>query len=371
VDVQAPSVASEIRIHELAAFVICESPIAPTGSRGREWRDADFQRGYGFGNGLVFPASRAGSKNTPMNGPSEFSTARLTGPLSFDTPGVAAEGRAVNTWLVLLCLLGFIIVLGDGSSRLLRLDEDEVTAAPTEYEPFYGAFVFAFCTLPLALGYAKRDGIPRKEGFFLWFVMCTVAYSKDFSYISVPGVKIFITDITLAALAVSLYPSLRKGFRCLGKVPTLAIGGFFFAGALATTRGLVSGQDKLLVLRDSAIFVYSLFLPLGFLLVSSWDAAKRVFTFFAIGATFCSLNALSWFVMQPGQRRYLGYGIYLVVALFGVFLAKANGAMRRGSLTLAVLCSTRALPISLWQVASPSSCSRERICRDIMVSYPA
>ena len=33
--------------------------------------------------------------------------------------------------------------------------------------------------------------------------------------------------------------------------------------------------------------------------------------------------------MQPGQRRYMGYGIYVVIALLGLLLGRANGIFRR------------------------------------------
>jgi O-antigen ligase len=64
-------------------------------------------------------------------------------------------------------------------------------------------------------------------------------------------------------------------------------------------------------------------------MISSWDGVRRAFLFFTLGAVFCSLNAAAWFIAEPGQRRYLGYGIYLVAALVGVFVARANGIVKR------------------------------------------
>ncbi len=246
--------------------------------------------------------------------------------------------RSLNWWVLLICLAGLIVALADGFTRPLDLDSETTAIEPLTYEPYHGAFVFAFFMLPLTLCYASSARISRKEALFLWLVLCTVAYSKDFSYINIPGTKLFVTDIVLVTLLVAHLGSLRNGLRSLGKLPVSALAAFVLSGMIAATRGFLGGQEKTLVFRDSAIFVYSLFLLLGFLLISSWDGVRRVFLFFTLGAVFCSLNAAAWFVMQPGQRRYLGYGIYLVAALVGVLVARANGILRRsGWLLPAVL----------------------------------
>jgi O-antigen ligase len=249
--------------------------------------------------------------------------------LTLASPSHSVVRPVVNWWVLLICLAGLIIVLADGFTRPLDLDSETTAIEPLTYEPYYGAFVFAFVTLPLMMCYAGSVGIARKEALLLWFVMCTVAYTKDFSYISIPGTKLFVTDIVLATLLVSQLGSLKSGLRSLGKVPVAAVGAFILGGLIAASRGFLGGEEKALVFRDSAIFVYSTFLLLGFVMISSWERVRRVLLFFSLGAVFCCLGAAAWFVMQPGQRRYLGYGIYIVAALVGVFVARANGLIKR------------------------------------------
>jgi O-antigen ligase len=235
----------------------------------------------------------------------------------------------LNWWLLLICLAGIIIVLADGFTRPSMIEAENIALEPLTYEPYEGAFVFAVFMLPLTLGYATSAGASRKEALLLWFILCTVAYAKDFSYIKVPESKLFITDIVLAVLLASQYKRMGRALRALGMLPVLALSAFVLSGMISAARGFLGGEEKALVFRDSAIFAYSFFLFPGFLLVSSWTGVKRFFLFFTLGAVFCSLNAAAWFVMQPGQRRYLGYGIYVVIALLGLLLGRANGILKR------------------------------------------
>lgn len=259
--------------------------------------------------------------------------------MALPSASLRAGRNSLNWWVLLICLAGLIVVLADGFSRPLMLENEETAIEPLTYEPFYGAFVFAFCMLPLTLGYARSARVSWQEGLFLWFVLCTVAYTKDFSYMGVPGTKLFVTDMVLATLLASQYKSLRNGLRSLGKLPVLAMAAFVLSGVISAYRGFLGGQEKALVFRDSAIFVYSSFLLLGFLLITSWAGVRRTFLFFTLGAVFCSLNAAAWFVMQPGQRRYLGYGIYLVAAVVGWFVGRANGILKRSSWLLPAILS--------------------------------
>jgi O-antigen ligase len=258
-------------------------------------------------------------------------TSWTPGPHGLAVPAGSGTMSApsLNWWVLLICLVGLIIVLGDGFTRPSMIDAEETAIEPLTYEPYQGAFVFAFFMLPLTLGYATSAGISKKEAVFLWFILCTIAYAKDFSYIGVPGSKLFVTDVVLASLLASQYKFLRNAVRSLGTLPVLAIAAFVLSGVISAARGFLGGEEKALLLRDSAIFVYSLFLLLGFLLISSWPGVRRALLFFTLGAVFCSLNAAAWFVMQPGQRRYMGYGIYVVIALLGLLLGRANGIFRR------------------------------------------
>src|SRR5204863_280670 len=60
-------------------------------------------------------------------------------------------------------------------------------------------------TLPLMLAYAKRARASITEGLFLWFAFCTAAYMKDFSYLRWPGAPLFVTDVILVVLLLSIY----------------------------------------------------------------------------------------------------------------------------------------------------------------------
>jgi len=255
--------------------------------------------------------------------------------------GTACSGRCgevwLNGWLILLCLVGILIVVSDGLTRPFEEDEVSLSLEPLTYEPFKGALVFAVLTLPLTLIYGRSIHVPDKEVALLWFVMSTAAYAKDFAYVGIPQIKVFITDIVLMSCTVFDMSRLRVAMQSLGRGPRLTIALFFISGVIAASRGVASGQDNMLVLRDFAIVIYSIFLPVGFAFAASWDTVKRFFGFFSLGAAFCSLNALAWFIAQPGQRRYLGYGIYLVVALIVVTLLTVNKVLKRGGWVVATV----------------------------------
>jgi O-antigen ligase len=235
----------------------------------------------------------------------------------------SARRSGLNVWLLFICLAGLVIVWADGLSRPSAIESQESAIEPLTYEPYHGAFVFASVMLPLVFCYAAVQNVSRKEALLLWFVLCTTAYAKDFSYISVPGSKIFITDIVLMLLMMCLVRQRSKLVE-LGRWPLLAFAGFVVAGLTGAVRGLVAGQDKMLVLRDSAIFVYAFFLPVGFVLASSWEAVERVLLFFLLGAGFSSMNALAWFFVQPGQRRYLDYGPYVLISFLLTVILTTN-----------------------------------------------
>jgi len=223
---------------------------------------------------------------------------------------------------------GVIMVIADGATRALNMEMAEVAAEPLSYEPYKGAFVFALVLLPLILFYARSARASKKEALLLWFVLCTVAYTKDFSYIGVPGTKLFVTEIVLAVLVLSQLMVLVKSLPAPSRITMLALLGFFLAGGLAAVRGVLGGQERMLVARDSVIAVYAMFLPLGFLMISSWQHARRMFFFFSLGGILASLNALAWFLAQPGQRRYVEYGPYLLVCMVGVIVLTINRQIR-------------------------------------------
>jgi O-antigen ligase len=265
-----------------------------------------------------------------MTLPPSFGHAQPGSSLMLPLPQVTPRRQSVllNWWLVPIVLIGMMVVIADGLTRPLVLEEEKVNGEALTYEPYHAALVFAFFMLPLMVAYGSTARLSRKETLFLWFLLCTATYAKDFSYIRLPGVGIYVTDVVLLTLTLSLSSRLRAGLRSLGGLPATALVGFFVCGLLAAGRGLFSGQDKILVLRDSALVVYSLFLPLGFLLVSSWESVKRIYVFVVLGAVLCTLNAFVWFLMQPGQRRYVAYGPYVLISLLGTIILTNNRLIR-------------------------------------------
>ncbi len=233
-----------------------------------------------------------------------------------------------NLWLLPIGVVGGLIAVIDGFGRPLNTEMLDVAIEALTYEPYYGAFVFAFAMLPLVLCYASSVRASRKEALLLWFVMCTVAYTKDFSYLGVPGTKLFVTEIVLGLLTLTQLSALAKRSRDLGKFTLLALACFLLAGGIAAARGFLSGQEKMLVVRDSALVLYAMFLPLGFFMASSWESVKRLFLFFALGAAFSCLNGLAWFLAQPGQRRYVFYGTYVLMSFAGIAILSSHRIIR-------------------------------------------
>jgi len=231
----------------------------------------------------------------------------------------------MNFWLLVLLILGTVIVATDGFSRDPMPDEG--TAAPTpvlEYESFWAAYVFAWVSLPLCYLYARKTGAARGESILLWFVLNTVAYSKDFAYIRIPGLPLFSTDIVLALFLWSLLRKVGTRFLVLDRWWSRLVLAFVAVGALSVVRGVVAHQELTLVARDAAIVVYALFTFVGFHVVKTWDGVRRVFIVLAVGSIFATLNGLAWFLAQPGQRRYILYGIFVLVSAVGTVVLTIN-----------------------------------------------
>jgi O-antigen ligase len=265
-----------------------------------------------------------------VNGSSDFGypQTRRSQALSVSKGDLRVRSSWLNWPLVAILLAGVVIVIADGLTRPLVLEEDWENTEALTYEPYHAAFVFGFAMLPLMMAYRKSAEISRKEGVLLWLVMCTAAYTKDFAYMGVPGAPIFVTDVVLGGLGLALLGSLGSGLKALGRTPRLALTWLFVSGVICAGRGFLSGQDKILVLRDSALVVYSMFLLVSFLVVSSWESVKRIFIFFALGTMFSSINALAWLTAQPGQRRYLPYGVYVLAGLVGAFVLTTSRSIR-------------------------------------------
>src|SRR6266478_4831145 len=119
--------------------------------------------------------------------------------------GKQTRVRIVNGWLVLIVALGAVIAVADGLTRTPNPQLELSPLQPLEYEPYYAAFLLAGLTLPLMFAYAKRARASLTEGLFIWFVFCTNAYMKDFSYFRWPGAPLFVTDVVLLVLLLSIY----------------------------------------------------------------------------------------------------------------------------------------------------------------------
>ncbi len=239
-----------------------------------------------------------------------------------------ARDRIVNVWLIFIVFVGVMIAVADGLTRVSIFDREEAWNGPFEYVPYQGAFLFAGLTLPLMIGYARKARVALTEGLFLWFVFCTTAYTKDFSYIRWPGTSLFITDVVLLVLLVSIYLLRRPRFSKIPLPATVLLVLFFGAGALSAARGLWGHHDAMVVLRDSALVVYTLFLLVGYQLSRSWLSIKRVAVWFLLGSGLGALNGFAWFIASPQERRFIFYGINILISLAGTIIAMASRLLR-------------------------------------------
>lgn len=247
----------------------------------------------------------------------------------FDRRSLRGEVPWVNSWLIFLLIFGTIIVLADGLSRDAMPDEGTVAATPVlEYEAFWAASVFALVSFPLCYLYARKTGASRREAILLWFILDTIAYAKDFAYIRVPGLPLFITDIVLALFLWSLLRGIGMRFLMLDRWWSRLVLVFIAVGAVSVVRGIAGHQDSTLIARDAAIVVYSLFMFVGFHLVATWDGVRRVFIALAVGSIFATLNGLAWFLAQPDQRRYIPYGVFLLASFVGTLVFTINRMLR-------------------------------------------
>ena len=234
--------------------------------------------------------------------------------------------RIVNGWLILIGIVGAIIAVADGLTRPPDLDFQPLPQS-MQYDPYSAAFLLAGITLPLAFAYARRARASLTEVLFLWFILCTTAYSKDFAYIRLPGAPLFVTDMVLIFLLTSIYIFQRRSRSRFPLVLNVSLALFVAAGAFAAARGFWGHHDSVLVLRDSAIVGYSLFLPVGYHLTRNWLVIRRVAAWFALGAALSILNGLAQFAVVPEQRRFVS-GIYALVPLVGVLVMMADRLIR-------------------------------------------
>ena len=235
----------------------------------------------------------------------------------------------MNFWLLALLIFGTVIVAADGFSRDPMPDEGTVAPTPVlQYETSWAASVFAGVSLPLCYLYGKKSGASRGEAILFWFVLNTVAYSKDFAYIRVPRLPLFVTDIVLALFLWSTLRRLGIRLLALDRWWSRLVLAYLAVGAMSVARGVAGHQEVTLVARDAAIAVYALFAFVGFHVITTWDGVRRVFIALALGSVFATLNGLAWFLLQPGQRRYIPYGVFLLASSVGTVILTINRMIR-------------------------------------------
>jgi O-antigen ligase len=117
------------------------------------------------------------------------------------------------------------------------------------------------------------------------------------------------------------------------------------AGAFSALRGFSQHCDPIVVLRDSALVAYPLFLYVAHHLFRSWLSIKRMAVWFLLGTGLSVLNGFAWFLAAPQERRFIYYGTYILMALVGTFVAIANRLLspRVGWLLAGLFCLGLAL----------------------------
>jgi len=262
------------------------------------------------------------------DGCATFSSISLNRPLGRVLIRRQIQGRIINTWMVLIAVLGAAIAVADGLTRTPVIEREAYWNGRLEYQPYLGALLLAGLTLPLMFGYVRRARVSVTEGLFLWFVFCTAAYTRDFSYIHWPGTPFFVTDIVLVILFLSICLFARSRDLRVPLPVNVFLAMLVAAGALSALRGFLQHCDPILVLRDAVLVAYPLFLYVANHLFRSWLSIKRVAVWFLLGTGLSVLSGLGWFLAAPQERRFIYYGTYILMALVGTFVAMANGLLR-------------------------------------------
>jgi O-antigen ligase len=238
-----------------------------------------------------------------------------------------ASQNLLNAWLFVILAVGTLFVLTDGLTKPYNIDWEISQEEALSHEATLAAELFAAVMLPLVVLYTRRARGSYQEAVLLWFLLCTTAYSKDFAYIHIPDVPLYISDYVLAVLlfTVFIWPKLRWFPLRQSPVPSLLL--LFAIGLLAAARGIAGGQETIFVFRDLAMVVYSLFMVVGLALYRDWKSLYRLLVILCIGSVFLSLNAFGWLMNAPGQRRYIvqnGAGTLVLMCLIFLLLATLN-----------------------------------------------
>ena len=234
----------------------------------------------------------------------------------------AALFGSLSLWLVLAMLIGISIAIYDGLNRDYIADIDALNLAEAlTYEAHQAAWLFAGLTLPLMLLHGRKMRFSIPESIFLWFMLCTAAYSKDFAYMKVPGAPIYVTDVTLAivTLGTFIWPRLRI------PKPTsrvmLPVAAFLLLGAVNGVRGIQNHGAIIDVLRDVSVTVYSLFMLAGLYAKRRKALVEQFFLMILCGAIMATLVGIGWYLAHPGMRRYVEVQSYVALAFMLVTIA--------------------------------------------------
>lgn len=244
--------------------------------------------------------------------------------MSIETPRILEQQtpRLPISAFGALAAVGVIIAIMVGLTRPEIIDFASPDTFAYTAQPM--VWIFGAATLLPCLAYARNAGTSIRFGLLLWFVLGTITFTKDFSYIRLPGEPIFVTDVLLAVLILSLIifnPRLRTNLRSTaGKFLLCYLG----IGAFTLFRSVLAGHPVLLSLRDAAITWYALFFLVGYLCACDPRKLLLLGKIFFLGSALTSVVAIFYFLHYP---QY-GYGVHLTPG--GIYATAALGVLLVG-----------------------------------------
>ncbi len=253
-----------------------------------------------------------------------MSTQAIDGPISeLDLRKPRSQAGmigAVTLWLALAILIGASIAVYDGLHRKWMTELETLgPAVALTYTANRAAWVFAGVVLPFVLLHGRKLRFSLVESLLLWFVLCTVAYTRDFAYLKIPGAPIYVTDVILVLALVRCFAGPQ--IRWPSAKTTLWIGGFLLLGIFDALRGLRQHMLLTDILRDLSVPVYSLFALPALYARRSKAFTEQFWLMIVCGALIATLIAVGWYEMQPGMRRYVISGMYVPLGLLLTVIA--------------------------------------------------
>ena len=235
----------------------------------------------------------------------------------------------ISGFLMLVILVGASIAFIDGVTSRYNDDWEYDQTDTLSYKADAAALIFAIFTLPLAYQYFRQQQVSPSESVVLCYLLGITAYTKDLAYLKIPGIPLYITDYVLGGLLVHYFIWPKWRWYSLRSWPILSAVLLLCVGLVAAVRGIVGGQSTLLVVRDFGLVAYVLFLPVGVLIIKSWESVKRVLLVFCLGSAILSMHAIGYAAANPGQRRYILYPVLLAGAFVASFVGLQNRIFER------------------------------------------